>query len=251
MEIPEGVWELTPKQYEYYCFLAFALGAGAIDNDFFRVRWFSYIVGLGKANFTLLKKVHADELNSQMDEALAGYFVAHADEHDRLSLDFTTPRNLLPTYRNYKGPGDFLEGVTFGEFTECLTIAAALTGADEQEVADGYAHIARILYHIPEGDTVPDLLAFHAPTLFASVWSEIQRGPIDINGQKIDFRIIFKGGGSAKPDDHTGWTGITFEVASAGLFGSVKEVEAADMWAVLIYLYKCKFEYLNEKTKNK
>ena len=58
---------------------------------------------------------------------------------------------------------------------------------------------------------------------------------------------MFRSSGGKKPDDKTGWTGITFEVATAGLFGNVAEVERTDMWAVLNYLYKCKFEYLNEK----
>lgn len=251
MEIPDNVGDLTPKQYEYYCFLAFALGGGIIDVDYFRIRWFSYLIGMNKADFTILKKVHIDELESQMEDAISGYFVTNDGGNNRIHLDFSTPTNLLPSYRGYKGPGDWLDGVTFGEFVECLTIVETLKDADEEAVADGYAHIARILYHIPDAEKVPDLLAFHAPTLFASVWREIQSGPIEINGRKIDFRIIFKGGGSSRPDDHTGWTGITFEVASAGLFGSVKEVEATDMWPVLIYLYKCKFEYLNEKNKHK
>ena len=71
--------------------------------------------------------------------------------------------------------------------------------------------------------------------------------PVEINGKKIDFRIIFKSSGTSRPDDKTGWTGITFEIASAGLFGNVSQVEEADMWAVLIYLYKCRFEYNHEK----
>ena len=246
VEIPTNVGELSPKQYEYYCFLAFALGSGAIDLDYFRVRWFSFLVGLGKADFTILKAEHAAELEKQM-AAIDGYFV---EIGDRVSLDFTTPVNLLPSYRGYNGPGDWLEGVTFGVFVECLTVFEALAAADDKGVAEGYAHIARRLYNIPDAEPVPDLLAFHAPTLLSSVWKAIMSGPIDINGKKIDFRIIFKGSGSSRPDDKTGWTGITFEIASAGLFGNVRDVERSDMWEVLIYLYKCKFEYLHEKRNN-
>ena len=43
IEIPAHVDELSPEQYEYYCFLAFALGSGTIDLDYFRVRWLSYL----------------------------------------------------------------------------------------------------------------------------------------------------------------------------------------------------------------
>lgn len=96
-----------------------------------------------------------------------------------------------------------------------------------------------------------DLLAFHAPTLLASVWNAIYSEPIEINGKQIDFRIIFRRSGTRKPDDKTGWTGITFEIATAGLFGNMAEVERTDMWTVLMYLYKCKFEYLNDNRKNK
>lgn len=243
IEIPAHVDELSPEQYEYYCFLAFALGSGTIDLDYFRVRWLSYLVGLGKADFTILKPEHAAELEAQTD-VINGFFT---ETDGRISPDFSTPVNLLPSYRGYKGPGDWLEGMTFGEFAECLTVFESLTGADEEDVAKGYDHIARCLYHIPESDSVPDLLAFHAATLLASVWKALMSGPIEINGKKIDFRIIFKSSGSSRPDDKTGLTGIIFEVATAGLFGNVRDVERTDMWEVLIYLYRCKFEYLHEK----
>lgn len=251
VEIPVNVSELTPAQYEYYCFLAFALAGQIITPDYFRIRWFSYLIGLGKSDFTILKQEHIDELEAQIS-AIDGYFVKEMIAgRERIHLDFDTVVNLLPEYKGYKGPGDLFQGVTFGEFVECYTVAESLDGTDNEAMAEGCEHIARTLYHIPDTAPVPDLLTFHAPKLFASVWRAIQSAPIEINGKKIDFRIIFKSSGSTKPDDKTGWTGITFEVASAGLFGNVSQVEKADMWAVLIYLYKCKFEYLNEKRNSK
>lgn len=247
VDIPTHVEELTPKQYEYYCFLAFALAGKVITPDYFRVRWFSFLIGLGKADFTILKEEQIDELEAQIS-AIEGYFVKEIIEgSERVHLNFDTVVNLLPEYKGYKGPGDLFQGVTFGEFVECYTVVECLDGAAPEAIAEGYEHIARTLYHIPDTAPVPDLLTFHAPKLFSSVWKAIQSGPIEINGKKIDFRIIFKSTGNTKPNDKTGWTGITFEVATAGLFGNVSQVEKADMWAVLIYLYKCKFEYLNEK----
>lgn len=251
VEVPASVGELSPEQYKYYCFLAFALGSGAITSEYFRIRWFSFLIGLGRADFTILKEEHCAELEAQMG-VVDGFFIELPEGGSgRSLLDFTTVRNLLPEYKGYKGPGDMLQGVTFGEFVECYTVAESLADADHKDLADGYGHIARILYHIPESDPVPDLLLFHAPKLFSSVWKAIQDSPVEINGKKIDFRIIFKGAGKSRPDDKTGWTGITFEVASAGLFGNVNQVETADMWAVLLYLYKCKFEYMNEKRNSK
>lgn len=250
VEIPSCVGELTPAQYEYYCFLAFALGGGVIDIEYLRVRWISYLIGMGKADYTILKPEHIAELDGQR-KAVDGFFRTRTiDGENRLSLDFDSPVNLLPEYKGFNGPGDWLDGVTYGEFVKCLAIIDSLAEADAEGVAEGYADIARVLYHIPGEAPVPDILAFHAPTLFSSVWRAIQTSPIDINGKKIDLGIIFRGSGGSRPDDKTGWTGITFEVASAGLFGSVKEVEATDFWEVLLYLYKCKFEYIHDKNNS-
>lgn len=246
LEIPTHLAELTGSQYEYYCFLAFALSRKVITADCFRIRWLSYLVGLGKADYTILMPEHAEELDRQL-HVIDGFLTG--PEEDR-EADLETVVNLLPQYCGYRGPGDFFAGVTFGEFVECYTVAESLAGAGADDLEEGCRHIARTLYHIPESDTVPELLLFHAPRLFSNVWNAIQAAPVEINGKKIDFRIIFRSSGPARADDHTGWTGITFEIAAAGLFGNVENVKSVDMWTVLLYLYKCKFEYLEEKRRN-
>lgn len=242
VEIPTHVSELTPKQYRYFCFLAMALN-DVLDMEYFRIRWMSFLIGMGETDYTILKPQYVEELKAQ-ESAIDGFFT---EMNGAVMPDFSTPVNLLPEYEGFKGPGDWLDGVTFGEFTECMTIMESVAAVDHEDPGEAYAQIARRLYRIPEGEKVPMLLTFHAPMLLTSVWRAISTEPVEINGRKLDLRIIFKGSGSSKPDDNTGWTGITFEVATAGLFGSVAEVEKTDLWSVLIYLYKCKFEYLNEK----
>ena len=73
VDIPVCVGELTPAQYEYYCFLAFALGGGVIDLGYFRTRWFSYLIGLKKVNYTILKPEHIAELEPQQ-KIIDGFF---------------------------------------------------------------------------------------------------------------------------------------------------------------------------------
>lgn len=243
VRVPECVSELSPEQYVYYCRLSFAMAAGVLSVEDFRVRWLSFLIGLGKADFTVLRREYVEQLEAQLS-LVDGYLVRDGDS---VRLDFRTERNLLPEYRHYRGPGDMLHGVTFGEFVECCTLAECLDSDDADAATEAYRHIARTLYHIPPEDEVPDILAFHAPMVFSNVWAAIQRGPVVINGRRLDFRIIFRRTAEARPDDRTGWTGVIFEIASAGLFGDVSGVEAADMWAVLMYLYRCKFEYLNDK----
>lgn len=250
IEIPTALEELTPAQYEYYCFLALMLAGQLMEPEYFRIRWMSFLLGMKRADYTILRPEFIDEIDAQLD-AIDGFLIRETiDGSERIRPDFDTVRNMLPQYRGLKGPDDMLHGVTWGEFTECYTVMECMQDADQDAQAEGYEHIARILYHIPDGIPVPKLLTFHAPRLFGNVWRAIQSGPIEVNGRRIDFRIIFQSSGSSKPDDRTGWTGITYEVAQAGLFGNVAQVEREDLWAVLLYLYKCKFEYLNEKRNN-
>lgn len=243
-DIPTELCELTARQYEYYCLIALALASGDITPDYWRVRWFSFLLGLGRVDYTIYTPEIVAEVEAQK-EAIDGFLIERSD--GKIHLDFNTPANLLPEYLGYKGPGDWLDGLSFGKFVECLTVLESLNGAEADEVAAGYDRVAGIMYAIPDNEPVPMLLSFHAPTLLGSVWKAIQSAPVEINGRKIDFGIIFRGTGSSRPDDKTGWTGITFEVAAAGVFGTISDVEAADMWSVLLYLYRCKFEYLNEQ----
>lgn len=243
VSVPECVSELSPEQYVYYCRLSFAMAAGVLSVEDFRVRWLSFLIGMGKADFTVLRREYVEQLEAQLS-VVDGYLVRDGDS---VRLDFRTERNMLPEYRHYRGPGDMLHGLTFGEFVECCTVAECLDLDDLEASMEAYRHIARVLYHIPESEPVPQVLTFHAPMFFCNVWGAVQREPQLVNGRRIDFRIIFRKGPDSKPPDGTGWSGIIFEIASAGLFGDVSGVESADMWAVLLYMYKCKFEYLNEK----
>ena len=246
LEIPTCIDELTPEQYVYYIYLGSWLTGGNINLEFWRIRWFSYLVGLGASNYTILRPEFVTEAEAMRDTITAPFL---ADTKAGKAPTFKTCRNLLPEYRKYKGPADWLNDVNFGEFVQCVTLLEQeATAAAPEEI---YRNIARVLYHIPDAEQVPDVLAWHAPVLFGSVWKEIQSGPVDINGKMVDFSIIFKSSEPRRPDDKTGWAGISFVVAAAGVFGNVAELDAAPFWAVLMYLYKCKFEYIHDKSNKK
>ena len=251
VKVPTMLEELTPHQYRYYCMLAGALTGGVMDVEHYRKSWFSFLLGLERMVYTMLVPERIKEIEEQLP-LMNDFLIPERTENGTvLRPDFDTCVNLLPAYHGHEGPGDWMHGVKFGEFVECITeletaVATQATGDDLRECC---RHIARVLYHIPERENVSTLLENHAVRLLASVWKAIQAGPIEINGKKIDFTIIFKGGDNSRPDDKTGWAGITFEVASAGVFGTVKEVEATEFWDVLLYLYKCKFEYNHDKSR--
>ncbi|MDE6235342.1 MAG: hypothetical protein K2M56_06295 [Muribaculaceae bacterium] len=248
--IPECIGELTPGQYARYVFLTSHLLTGGLDNERFRIRWLSYLAGL-PVDFDSYRDPIASDLAHELHVTDGFFRPSEQDGAIILRPDYDCERNLLPEYEGLRGPGDWLDGLPFGEFTECLTMLESLAAPDidAEEVAEIYERVTRILYHIPEEREVPDILLIHAPRFFIGIWQRIQSGPIELNGQPIDLRIIFRADGDRRADDKTGWTGLSFEVAQAGLFGRLPEVEQTDFWQILIYLYRCKFEYLESKRK--
>ena len=156
--------------------------------------------------------------------------------------------------------GDMLNGLTFGNFCDCLDLLQqskqAAAEKDDPAINEIFQDITLKLYRYKDPEktpAVPSLLAIHAVNFFSAVWEMVLSGPVYIGGEAIDFRILFQKLASEdrKVDDKTGWTGIVFEVAASGVFGNKKEVDDTPFWDVLLYLYKCKFEYLHQKRNKK
>ena len=229
VRVPQSLQEFTRPQYEKYILLAAWVMNGIVTLDQWRERLFCILVGTDYRLFSILKEEIrnsvAEEIKNCTEPFISGGQPA-----------FNCALNILPEYHGYKGPGDWLNGLEYGKFVKCATLMEMLfleSGTETQEV---YEDIARELYGIPEEDKVPFILVWHAPILFSTVWKKIQTEPIPINGQLLDLSIIFKRTGERKSDDKTGWTGISFEVASAGVFGNIHELEKSDFWEVIIYL---------------
>lgn len=147
--------------------------------------------------------------------------------------------------------------ITWGTFIRCLNITSSISEAyleqNEEDILFWMTSLCESLYtHKQLGNKprYPILLSCHAYYFFSSVWELVRTVPIPINGKELDFSILFQSSGdSSKKDDNTGWTGISFEVATSGVFGNTRQVNNTPFWDVLTYLYKCRFEYNNNKDK--
>ena len=244
-EIPGVLDELSAEQYQAYLFLAVMLRRGIIDEMGFRAKLLAELMGLG-VEITDFKPDVAEELIAQL-----GVLDGFLDDQGPITA---TGRNLLPEFAGWTSKvGDMLNGLSFGEFVEALTLMGRLDEDEESQQAV-LNELARLLYSPPEGKPdaeVPALVAVHSLTFFTSVFNMIRKEPISISGELINFSIIFKPvpGMPSKADDHTGWHGIAMEVASSGVFGTLKDVNGTPLWDVLLYLYRAKFDLLHEKRK--
>lgn len=235
-EIPTHPDELTEDQYIRILNL---ITAGLITPE----DLLSALLDL-KTDRRLLRQEHIDEFMDALSY-VDGFFEKN-EETGEIYVNLCTCRNLIPEYDGHHGPGDMLDGVTFGQFARCATAVA--TAPDKGEVPSEFpVTIAAILYGYDDEERVPMLLAIHSWIHFNSIMQTLATRPIIIDGREINFTILFGDGGSPRDDDNTGWSGVTMEVARSAVFGKVSEVEKSSVWDVLLYLYKCKFEYQRRK----
>lgn len=252
-QIPGELEELSPDQYYRYLELAIMMNTGKISPFEMKCKLISLLLGIG-CNFVMLKESSINELKDQL-HVLNGFFDI-VETEDRVIYDakIRTGKNLLPLYKGWKGPDDMLNDISFGQFVQCLNLVKAMEQArkakDEEQVDEIMSEFGGVLYKIEDiksKNTPAVLICYHAYIFFCAVWELICTVPIPINGEDINFAILFQEQGEKRLDDKTGWIGISFEIASSGVFGNVKQINETSFWDVLLYLYKCRFESLHTK----
>jgi len=254
VEIPGDLEELNPEQYFQYLELVIMLNMGTITPYEMKCMLLSKLLGL-KTVFTMYRESVVKELSPQVDNLNSFFDINEADGVFVYDPHIKTGKNMLPTWEKWTGPEDMLNDITFGQFIACLNCFASIADSyqhiDNNLFENEIANLGSILYkHSDFGHeaATPLLLNFHAYYFFSSVWELIRTVPIPINGKNIDFGILFQETeGPTKLDDKTGWTGISYEIATSGVFGNTRQVKRTGFWDVLIYLYKCRFEQLHTK----
>jgi hypothetical protein len=198
------------------------------------------------------------------------------------SLHLKSGINLLPTWNGLIGPADMLSNITWGDFVNCLNamklISLAQAEGDVGEIESNTKEIFEILYRPTPNPQmgakrkthkswwkrntkhktrnakheIPDTVLYHALTYFSYVYELITTVPIPINGEEVDFSIIWKSDGDdddQNKNDKSGWAGILFSIAETGIFGKTNDVNESNLYDVLMYLYSRKMQVIAEKKK--
>lgn len=158
----------------------------------------------------------------------------------KFTMDVATTSNLTPSYSGQK---DYLSEMTFGQFIDCDLYARMYAREGDPAMLDALRGALRI-----KKDS-HGTVSYCAFIQYQAVMKELHTRPIYINGEDIDFTILFKPSpkASTKPDDRTGWTGVAMELAENGAFGTYYQVMEAKFWDVMLFLYRKKYEKLHEK----
>jgi hypothetical protein len=258
----EDIHELTPDEYLFYLDLALKQVTGEItDEKEIKRALFVKITDL-KVGWRMAWSTEDEEVAvwSALTEKinLLDSFFDIRTENDRHIYDMhlKSGANLLPTWDGLHGPEDMLNNMNWGEFVRCLNAVKMLNKAREQEDLAGIQQNTIELFETmytgrrkSSKKPIPDVVLFHAINFFGYVYELISTVPIEINGEMIDFSIIWK-----SDDDETkeqknksGWEGILFAIAEAGIFGRTVDVNNTPLYEVLMYLYDKKHQILEEK----
>lgn len=285
ISFPEDIDELTGEQYLFYLDLALQQMTGDItDAQEIKRRLFvkftdlkmsvrmSFCTAEEEAEIWAALTAKINLLDSFFDieenpQPLKG------SEEKVYHMHIQSGVNLLPTWNGLKGPADMLSDITWGDFVNCLNamklISLAREDGDIREIQSNTIEIFKTLYRAKSkeqraknpdsyrgrGKTkeTPDTVLFHALTYFSYVYELISTMPIPVNGEEVDFSIIWKKDedDDSADDDKSGWSGVLFMIAETGVFGRTADVNEANLYDVLMFLYSRKKQQIAEKKQLK
>jgi len=263
---PSDIHELTPPQYLYYMDVVLRNMAGELTSpEAIKQQLFVYFTGLkvsARMAFATSETSEAvwDDITRKINLLDSFFDIATVGDKTTYALHMRCVDNLLPVWENYNGSTDFLNGLTWGQFKNCLNALRMLNDAnaadDEKEVAFFGSEIFRTLYKLKgePAERIPDTVQFHAINWFGYWYELITTTPININGEDIDFYTLWEKDDNEDEDDlkdKSGWMGVTFSIAETGVFGDSTQVDAQPLLNVLMYLYRQRINAKIEEKKNK
>ena len=179
------------------------------------------------------------------------------DEAGCISLRFDTTRNLLPVWKELRGPQSHGGDLTFGEFRAAT---AAMNLYTEDHLPSDLLALVAVLYRFPDPATgkrapfdpddlptlmrdvqrvMPDWLQWGVYAWFARFCEYLLTGEFVIDGQTVTFAPVFgrryKDGERPSGQD-LGLNSILYTVAESGVFGTATETDRTPLLRVLLKL---------------
>ncbi len=265
-----GAGLISPQQAKVRCFYHLA----GIERDWKTEVW-----------ERSMPQEMVDEKNANiylLSEQLMGFLFRQ--EGDTLAINYDTIMNHFPIVNIsgtiLYGPDHMLADLTFGEFRAAVEEMNEYFDSREEHQL---SRMLACLYRPERKDyervkTAEDfdgqrrqpfnraliednaLLLDKAPAVFRQgvlLWFTytidfIQRNDLVLGGRQVNFGRLFP---RAKSEDTpakqrgSGWTGVVYQIAKEGIFGTIRETDQAGLFDILLYMHDQDVE--NEKLKRK
>lgn len=282
VEFPSSWDECNLVQIRFIFKQVLRLLGGDIGMAEFKIRVLYFLTGIKR------KKRHEKKEKMMMEEQLVQKYlnvVIAADTIDFIFreqngqqlFEYSRVGNVMPVIRKRLsrmfGPAEALFNMTFGEYMVAFDFFRRYV--DHKDVND-LNKLCAVLYRPKRSGKVDNdiRVEFNANecvrrakwwrripledkyiiySWFSSCDNFFKTGEIEVDGQRISFRGLFKQvGGNEFGERDLGLTGILLSVAESGTFGTLEDVNRTNLYTVLLKLYHWYLEHkqMEQKTKN-
>lgn len=264
--IPSDIEELDQHQYLFYLEQVLKFVNGLItDPQEIKRNLFN--------NFTDMKmgwkmKFYSDEIYYQiwdsinrMIDTLDSFFDIEEKEDGKVYImHINSAKNLLPEWNGYESYKDIFSEMTWGEFHKCSDLLKLIDIGIKNDKGTEVNNLMEELFYTlykPKKpnckiDKIHQTVLFHALNYFSYIYQLITTTPIEINGEEIDFSVLWKYDEEDEENNSElkklGWNNIQFIISEKGVFGNSEQLNKEKFINVFLWLYK---QHIDNKTEKK
>lgn len=264
---PSDIDELTPDQYLFYVDLAFQYFNGSIkDVSEVKRRLFVYLTDLkvsGKMNFYLPETKEAiwSAVATYIDLMDSFFDIEVSETGKSFRMHTECVRQLLPEWKQFTTYSDIFEQMKWGEFRKCCDLFKMIkveTDRGNDVQADELVKELFFTLYVSKKkpnpkQLIPESVLFHALNYFSYIFHLVTTTPIEINGEEIDFSILWDDEDKNKSSEPNklGWNSIHFELSEKGVFGNAEQADKEKFINVFLWMYKQRMDAIDmEKRTN-
>lgn len=277
MYLPLQLHYCNEKQYIAMCELIYRLEAGDLDLNQFKILSVYKLLGIEKGK----RNIEEEQIDEALDNIriIADYITEYFEESEegKLSLILQYKKNhieaVTPNTKKYWGPKHFFTNTTFGEYEEALNLFMEYNDVKEIEILQ---RLFAIFYrekknhkpipyvsedldeHLKNFKKTPIGVLYGFYYTFAAFHTYFTSSEVYWEGKRIDMSIIFSEQEEDSEDDKTdspypslGMKSIAYQLAESGVFGSLTEVRATNLWEAALRLYDVRKRDLDHKAAQK
>jgi hypothetical protein len=258
--LPEDLSECDTVQYIELSALVFLLQTGQLTYEQFRIHAFYKLLNMKAVNQKvndLDKAANIYQYSQLLDTFFELPNEKNKDEPRTLKLYFT--KNPIPKFlgylRNYYGPKNDFDDITFGEYLDMLEEFVNFNQTNEMSylhrlLAIGYRpkqilSKKRVPYNTNQiqkranqfkGQHIGIVWGFYL--FVASFVSYLSDCKLFVQGNEIDLSILFTSNEKDNSDiSGLGMKTVLISIAESGTYGDLEKVRNTNIWEVFTYMY--------------
>lgn len=275
-DIPSSFNEMSTDDYLLFVRLYLRLLEGEITYQHLKTEMVYQFLGIrhNKYRYKMLPTYERDQVNENifLISQHIGFLFDEIENNGKVNLNvnFSWSNNILPRYRKHTGFADFLSDLTFQEYKDAHVAAQDFIESSNHSDLNRLVAIlyrrsrlwcktcGKIPYNPDKSDrnfrhvaAWPFFVKYAILLNFLSCEKYLREGNFRIDGQEISFSILFKNDDENSGGANAGLTGLLYNLAETGVFGTVKETAKQNLFDILFRLWQVLTESRQRTTNNK